>query len=56
MAKVEFHPGELFRTVGFIVNNRSLQNERVFACYNDRGMAEQYIKEGKYALRWTRLS
>jgi hypothetical protein len=24
--------------------------------YNRRGTAEQYIKEGKYALKWTRLS
>ena len=26
------------------------------AFYNQRGKAEQYIKEGKYAIRWTRLS
>lgn len=56
VAKVEFHPGELFPTVGFIVTNRSLPNERVLAFYNQRGTAEQHIKEGKYALKWTRLS
>jgi len=56
VAKVEFHPGELFPTVGFIVTDRSLPNERVLAFYNDRGAAEQHIKEGKYALKWTRLS
>jgi hypothetical protein len=56
VAKVEFHPGELFPKVGFIVTNRSLPNERVLAFYNQRGTAEQYIKEGKYALKWTRLS
>jgi len=56
VAKVEFHPGELFPTIGFIVTNRSLPNERVLAFYNDRGTAEQFIKEGKYALKWTRLS
>ena len=56
VAKVEFHPGELFPTVGFIVTNRSLPNERLLAFYNDRGTAEQHIKEGKYALKWTRLS
>jgi hypothetical protein len=38
------------------VTNRSLPNERVLAFYNDRGTAEQHIKEGKYALKWTRLS
>jgi hypothetical protein len=56
VAKVEFHQGELFPTVGFIVTNRSLPNERVLAFYNGRGTAEQHIKEGKYALKWTRLS
>jgi hypothetical protein len=56
VAKVEFHPGELFPRVGFIVTNRSLQNERVLAFYNGRGTAEQHIKEGKYAIKWTRLS
>ena len=30
--------------------------ERVSKFYNGRGTAEQYIKEGKLALRWTRLS
>jgi hypothetical protein len=56
VAKVEFHPDELFPRVGFIVTNRSLPNERVLAFYNQRGTAEQHIKEGKYALKWTRLS
>ena len=31
-------------------------NARVLAFYNDRGTAEQHIKEGKYALKWTWLS
>ena len=26
------------------------------AFYNQRGKAEQYIKEGKHAIKWTRLS
>lgn len=53
---MEFHPGELFPKVGFIVTNRSLPNERVLAFYNQRGTVEQWIKEGKHALKWTRLS
>ena len=56
VSKVEFHPGGLFPRVGFIVTNRSLPNERVPAFYNGRGTAGQHIKEGKYALKWTRLS
>ena len=46
----------MFARVGFIVTNRSLPNERVLAFYNGRGTAEQHIKEGKHALKWTRLS
>ena len=43
VAKVEFYPGELFPTVGFIVTNRSLPNDQVLAFYNDRGTAEQHL-------------
>ena len=43
VAKIEFHPGELFPKIGFIVTNRSLPNERVLAFYNDRGTAEQQL-------------
>lgn len=56
VAKVEWHPGELYPRVGFIVTNLSRPAERVVAFYNQRGTAEQWIKEGKNAVRWTRLS
>ena len=56
VAKIEFHPGELFPRVGFIATNRSLPNELVLAFYNGRGTTEQHIKEGRYAIKWTRLS
>ena len=56
VAKVEWHPGELYPRVGFIVTNLSRPAERVVAFYNHRGTAEQYIKEGKNAIKWTRLS
>ena len=56
VAKVEWHPGELVPRVGFIVTNLSRPAERVVAFYNLRGKAEQYIKEGKNAIKWTRLS
>ncbi len=56
VAKVEWHPGELFPRVGFIVTNLSRPAERVVAFYNQRGTAEQHIKEGKNAIKWTRLS
>ncbi len=56
VAKVEWHPGELYPRVGFIVTNLSRPAKRVVAFYNQRGTAEQHIKEGKNAIRWTRLS
>jgi hypothetical protein len=56
VAKVEWYPGELFPQVGFVVTTLTVPNERVFEFYSRRGTAEQYIKEGKYALKWTRLS
>ncbi len=55
MAKVEWHPGELYPRVGFIVTNMTRPAERVVAFYNRRGTAEQWIKEGKDAVTWTRL-
>jgi hypothetical protein len=56
VAKVEWHPGELYPRVGFVVTNLSRPAERVVAFYNHRGTAEQWIKEGKNAINWTRLS
>ena len=56
VTKVEWHKGELFPRIGFIVTNLSRTAKRVVRFYNQRGTAEQWIKEGKNAVRWTRLS
>ena len=56
VAKVEWHRGELFPRVGFIVTNLSLRSKNVVKFYNGRGTAEQWIKEGKNAVKWTKLS
>jgi hypothetical protein len=56
VAKVEFHFGELFPRVGFIVTNLTLPCRAVVRFYNKRGTAEQWIKEGKQAVKMTRLS
>jgi hypothetical protein len=56
VVKVEWHPGELYPRVGFIITNLARSAERVVAFYNQRGTAEQWIKEGKGAIKWTRLS
>jgi hypothetical protein len=56
VAKVEWHPGELYPRVGFIVSNLPRSAEGIVAFYNQRGTCEQHIKEGKNAIKWTRLS
>ena len=56
VAKVEHHPGELFPRVRFIVTNLTLPSRAVVRFYNKRGTAEQWIKEGKQAVKMTRLS
>jgi len=48
--------GRGFPRYGFLVTNMRLSNKNEVRFYNKRGTAEQWIKEGKYALNWTRLS
>jgi Transposase DDE domain group 1 len=56
VAKIEWHASELFPRVGFVVTNLRRSPKRVVKFYNGRGTAEQWIKEGKNALKSTRLS
>ncbi len=56
VAKIEWHAGELFARVGFIVTNLSWRSKNVVKFYNGRGTSEQWIKEGKNAVKWTKLS
>jgi hypothetical protein len=49
-------PGALYPRVGFVVTNLSRPTESVIGFYDQRGTAEQWIKEGKNAMKWTRLS
>ena len=46
----------MYPRVGFIVSNLARSAEGIVAFYNQRGTAEQWIKEGKGAIKWTRLS
>jgi hypothetical protein len=55
VAKVQWHQVELYPRVGFIVTHLTRPPERA-EFYNGRGTDEQHIKEGKNAIRWTRLS
>ena len=56
VAKVKWHQGELFPCIGFIVTNLGGSVPKVVDFYNRRGTAAQWIREGKYAIGWTRLS
>ena len=54
--ETEWHRDELYPRVGFIVTKLACPAKWVFKFYNRRGVAEQHIKEGKNAVRSTRLS
>ena len=49
---MEFHAGELFPRVGFLVTNLEADSRAVVRFYNKRGTAEQWIKEGKQAVKF----
>ena len=42
--------------MGFIVTNLRRSPRQVVKFYNGRGTAEQWIKQGNNAVKWTRLS
>ncbi len=56
VAKIEWHRGELFPRIGFVVTNSRLTAGRVVKVYNGRGDVENRIKEGKNTLRWDKTS
>jgi hypothetical protein len=56
VAKVEWHFDELFPRVAIIVTNMTGSSRKAVKFYNGRGTAEQWIKEGKNAVKSTRLS
>ena len=56
IAKVRWHRAQLLPQASFVVTNLETKAQQVVEFYNGRGTAEQWIKEGKYALHWTRLS
>ena len=56
VSKLEWHAGELFPRVGFIVTNRTDPAPGIVRFYHGRGSCERWIKAGKHALEWMRLS
>jgi hypothetical protein len=49
--QIEWHLGELFPRVGFIITNMNRSSKNVVKFYNTRGTGEQRIKEGKGAIK-----
>jgi hypothetical protein len=56
VAKIEWHQGELFPRIGFVVTNSRLPAGKAVKVYNGRGDVENRIKEGKNTLRWDKTS
>jgi hypothetical protein len=56
VCKIEWHVGELFPRVGFIVTNSSLAAHKVITICNGRAEIENRIKEGKNTLRRDKTS
>jgi len=56
VAKIEWHQGELFPRIGFVVTSSRLPAGRVIKVYNGRAEIENRIKEGKNTLRWDKTS
>src|SRR5450759_585351 len=56
VAKIEFHRGELFPTIGFVIKNSRQLAGKVVKVYHDRAEIENRIKEGKNTLRWDKTS
>jgi hypothetical protein len=49
-------PARALPRVGSIVTNLARPVERIVAFHNHRGTCERWIKQGKGAINWTRLS
>lgn len=56
VAKIEWHDGELFPRIGFIVTNSKLTAGKVVEAYNGRGDVENRLKEWKNTLHWGKTS
>jgi hypothetical protein len=56
VCKIEWHVGELFPRVGFIVTNSNFEAEQVITIYNGRAEIENRIKEGKNTLCWDKTN
>lgn len=55
VAEMERYRGELFPRVGSIVTNLTMRAKNVVHFYNQRRTVEQWIKERKNTVKWTRI-
>ncbi|MCB1377649.1 MAG: transposase [Alphaproteobacteria bacterium] len=56
MAKVKWHPGELYPRVGSIVTNLSRPPENIVVFFNQRVSCEQYVRERRNGVKQACLS
>src|SRR5208337_1973747 len=56
VAKIEWHRGELFPRIGFVVTSSKLPAGQVTKVYNGRGNVVNRSKEGKNTLPWDKTS
>ena len=56
VAKNEWHRGELFPRINFVVTNSRLFAGKVIKVYKGQGEIENRIMEGKNSLRWDKTS
>lgn len=56
VVKIEWREGEIFPETNFIITNSTEIRRKVYYRYNQRGIAEQRIGEGKRTIKWDRLS
>ena len=47
IAKVEWHPRDLFPRAGFAVTRLPMEPDWIICFYNQRGTVEQHFEEGK---------
>jgi hypothetical protein len=56
VVRLAWHAGELFPPVAFVVTNLTWHAKKVVHFSNRRGTAEQWRKEGKNVVKWTKPS
>lgn len=56
VAMIEWHPGEHYPRIGFVVTDLRLDTNYVVVFYDQRHTVQQWIEEDRNSVKWTRLS